>query len=225
MSNVPNQSDVPTQPRIEFDELGDLTSINDWSDSRQPDHELESFDNLDLTEMDLSNHTFVECAFHTANFTGASLRAVRIRESRLHSPFAISLSAPRSQWRSTYIDSPRWGSAEIFDSTLSGVHIRGGKIDYLNLRAAKLTDVLFENVVINDLDLGGATCTRVALRNCQIDTLDLSSATNTDLDLRTSDYPMINGIEGMRGAIIDSDQLTLMADAFAHQLGIQVISS
>jgi hypothetical protein len=39
----------------------------------------------------------------------------------------------------------------------------------LNLRGAKLTDVLIEDAQITELDLGGFAGTRVAIRNCRIE--------------------------------------------------------
>ena len=34
------------------------------------------------------------------------------------------------------------------------MRIDGGKLDYLNLRGSKLTDVLISDCIINELDLG-----------------------------------------------------------------------
>ena len=40
------------------------------------------------------------------------------------------------------------------------VRIDGGKLDFLNLRGAKLTDVLITDCIINELDLGSAAGTQ-----------------------------------------------------------------
>ena len=51
-------------------------------------------------------------------------------------------------------DNPRLGSAELYESGWQSVRIDGGKLDFLNLRGSKLTDVLISDCIINELDLG-----------------------------------------------------------------------
>ncbi|MES2092307.1 MAG: hypothetical protein V4531_00635 [Actinomycetota bacterium] len=92
------------------------------------------------------------------------------------------------------------------------MHVRGGKIDYLNLRTSTITD----------LDLGGCRGTRIALRDCRIGTLDLTRAVLRDVDLRSTSFSTVNGLDGLRGVTIDDYQLTLFAPLFAAHLGVSV---
>lgn len=102
------------------------------------------------------------------------------------------------------------------------MHLRGGKIDYLNLRGSRLTNVLIEDCTITDLDLGGIQGNRVSLANCRIDTLDLTQAKCIHVDLRTSEFSSITGVEGLKGATVDDAQLSLLAPLLASHLGIVV---
>jgi uncharacterized protein YjbI with pentapeptide repeats len=102
------------------------------------------------------------------------------------------------------------------------VAISGGKIDFLNLRGAKLTDVLVESAQITELDLGGFTGTRVAIRNCRIETIDFTRATCLDVDLRETTFSRVIGIQGMRGAILSEEQLAEFAPVMAGLLGIRI---
>jgi len=186
------------------------------------DHEGQRFSDADLGDVDLTGSTFRDCEFASVTLNETRMRGVRFLDSVMTASFAPILRAPRSTWRDVLLESPRWGSSELFDSELRAVHIRGGKIDYLNLRGSTLTDVLIEDCFITDLDLGGATITRMALKNCRIDTIDLTRSTNRDLDLRGSDFAALNGLDGARGVTIDEGQLSLLAPLLASHLGLIV---
>src|ERR1700709_1807339 len=77
--------------------------------------EGELFDGADLSEYDLAGCSFLECRFDSVTLTDAELRGSRIIESVFAAPFAHSLKAARTTWRDVRIESPRWGSAELFD--------------------------------------------------------------------------------------------------------------
>ena len=186
------------------------------------DREGERFVDLDLRDLNLTGSTFQDCEFAGVSFNGVQLRGSRFVDTLFSDPFAPVFLAARSTWRSVLIESPRLGSAELFESALNSVHILGGKIDYLNLRNATLTDVLFENCVITDLDLAGAKSTRVSLLNCRVGTLESANATNSSLDLRTTEFAAINGLDGLAGATIDDYQLSLLAPVMASHLGLVV---
>lgn len=48
----------------------------------------------------------------------------------------------------------RLGGVQLHGAVFERVLIRGGKIDYLNLRKAKLKDVVFEGCVLAEPDFG-----------------------------------------------------------------------
>lgn len=186
------------------------------------EREQERFTDYDLSGVDLTGITFAECELIGLTLTSTQLRAARFTETRLLRSFAPTFTAARTTWRDVLIENPRWGSGEMFDSELNAVHIQGGKIDFLNLRNSRLTDVLIEDCLISELDLGAIRGTRVSLLNCRIHTLDLGGAQCSHLDLRTSEYAQINGLDGLRGATIDDYQLSLLAPVFAAHIGLKV---
>ena len=89
------------------------------------------------------------------------------------------------------------------------------KIECLNLRASKITDLLIEDRTITDLDLGGCPGTRIELRNCRLETLDVTCAALADVDIRQTTLRALTGLEGMRGVTIDDYQFSLFAPLFA----------
>jgi uncharacterized protein YjbI with pentapeptide repeats len=186
------------------------------------EREAERFANADVSGLDLSGITLMECELDAVTLGGTELRGSRFVETLLTASFAPRLAAGRTSWRDVLIESPRWGSAELFDAQFDAVHIRGGKIDYLNLRGARLTNVIIENCQVGELDLGGARTDRVALRGCRIGTLDLTRSTNASLDIRGSNLEAVNGLDGLRGVTVDEAQLALLAPVMAAHLGIIV---
>jgi uncharacterized protein YjbI with pentapeptide repeats len=184
--------------------------------------EGERFNGGDLTDVDLSGAALSECVLEAVTLTDTGLRGARFVDCMVNSSFATSLVAARSTWRRVRIDNARWGSAELFDAEFESVIISGGKIDFLNFRGARLTDVLIENAQITELDLASFIGTRVAVRNCRIETLDFTRATCLDVDLRASTFSRVLGIQGMRGAILSEEQLADFAPIMAGQLGIRI---
>jgi Pentapeptide repeats (8 copies) len=209
-------------PRLNFDEPSGVIEGNASTLEDHESREGERFAGEDLTGRDLSGANFLECVLDNMTLTDAGLRGARFVDTRVSGSFATSLVAARSGWHRSLVENPRWGSAELFDAALEGVHIRGGKIDFLNFRGARLTDVLIEDATITELDLGGFTGTRVAIRNCRIETIDFMRATCESVDLRDTSFSRVNGIDGMRGTILNETQLVDLAPVLAGLLGIEI---
>jgi uncharacterized protein YjbI with pentapeptide repeats len=209
-------------PKLTFSAPGHVADADALELRPSDQREGERYSDADLTDYDLSGTTFMECEFDAVTLTEAQLRGARFVDTLLTASFAPTLRAGRSSWRDVMIQSPRWGSAELFDGDLNSVHLRGGKIDYLNLRSARLTNVLIEDCQIGELDLGGVRADRVAIRNCRIGTLDLTRATCVNVDLRGSEFSAVNGLEGLRGVTVDGDQLAELAPVLAAHIGLIV---
>lgn len=117
----------------------------------------------------------------------------------------------------------RIGSAEAYDAAWRRVEIVGGKVDFVNLRGAHLTDVLVRDCVVGDLDLGQARVERLAFQDCHVGALDVTSARLKDADLRGAQLRSIRGYEGLAGATVTSAQLLDLTPALAEHLGLRVV--
>ena len=177
----------------------------------------DAWQDLDLTDVVLS-----ESRLDGVSISDAVLRGIRVSECEIEGLNAPILAAGRSQWRDTSIQRSRIGSAELFDADLSMVRIENSKIGYLNLRSAVLNSVIITGCTIDELDLGGVRAKRVAIVDCQLGTLDVTRAQLTDVDLRGSTLTSIVGIDGLRGATVDNDQLSALAEHLASAAGILV---
>ena len=219
VASVEHGTDAPRLDPVDPRGLVDLgTDLLGAHDSR----ELERYIDADLTDRDLEGTSFSDCVFESPRLGATRLRGARFVESVLSDSFAPELAAARSTWRDVRVERPRWGSAELFDADLRSVRLVGGKIDYLNLRGARLTDVVIEGCSIGELDLSGATTLRVALVDCRVGALDVTRASLTHTDLRTTDFSRIEGLAGLSGATIDDLQLSLLAPVMAAHLGLVV---
>ncbi|WP_427172337.1 pentapeptide repeat-containing protein [Arthrobacter sp. 92] len=173
--------------------------------------------------LELSGTDFAECEFAGVSFNETQLRGATFRDCILTEVHAPVFTAARSSLRDVEIGNPRWGSAELYESGWQSVRIDGGKLDYVNLRGSRLTDVQISDCIISELDLGSVTGTRVALKNCTIGTLDLAGARLKDFDLRGTDFRTISGLGSLSGVVIDDYQLTLLAPLLAAHLGVIVV--
>ena len=104
--------------------------------------------------LDLGGTDFAECEFTGVSFNETQLRGATFRDCILTEAYAPVLMAARTSLRDVEIGNPRWGSAELYESGWQSVRIDGGKLDYVNLRGSKLTDVQISDCIINELDLG-----------------------------------------------------------------------
>jgi uncharacterized protein YjbI with pentapeptide repeats len=209
-------------PRLDPVRLANLDDLDD-ADLLSGDHcEGRRYTNVQLDGLDLTGITFLECELLSIALNGTQLRGARFTDCRFEELYAPVFSAARSSWRDIELTRTRLGSAEVFDSALQSVHFNGGKLGYVNLRSSKLTDVLISDCIIDELDLSGARGVRVALQNCRIGTLDVTDAVLKDFDLRSSEFSMIRGVGGLKGATVDDYQLNLLAPILAEQLGIRV---
>jgi uncharacterized protein YjbI with pentapeptide repeats len=173
--------------------------------------------------LDLSGTDFAECEFQGVSFNDTQLRGSFFRDCIMGELYAPVFRAARSTWRDVELRNPRLGSAELYESGWQSVSIDGGKLDFLNLRGAKLTDVLITDCIINELDLGSAAGTRVALKNCTVGALDLGGAKLKDFDIRGTEFRSVSGLGSMAGVVVDEYQLGLLAPLLAAHLGVTVL--
>jgi uncharacterized protein YjbI with pentapeptide repeats len=209
-------------PRIDPITLVDLTDVPGDLLHAGDARDAERYQATDLSGRDLTGIRFQECEFQGVMLHECRLRGSSFSDCVLSDVHAAVFSAPRSTWRDVRIEHSRLGSVEVYEAGMRSVHLDACKLGFVNLRNAALTDVLISNCIIDELDLGSATVQRLELQNCRIGTLDTTNARLKDVDLRSSEFGAIQGVEGLRGAIIDDSQLNLMAALLARHLGIIV---
>ncbi|CAM3123547.1 Pentapeptide repeats (8 copies) [Arthrobacter ulcerisalmonis] len=213
---------APPKAPIRLEDL-DLRDLDSAEFQHEDKFDGGRFSRASAEGLDLGGADFSECEFQGISFNDTELRGSRFRDCIISELYAPVFRGARSVWRDVEISNLRLGSAELYESGWQAVHIDGGKVDFLNLRGAKLTDVLITDCIINELDLGSVTGTRVALRNCTLGTLDVHGAKFKDVDLRGSEFRSISGLGSLAGLVIDDYQLSLLAPLLAAHLGLTVL--
>lgn len=218
------QTPVPRPPRLPvFDApegrpSGDLTALD--LDGRS-DGLL--FDSDDAAGQDLEDTVFTDCTLRRVSFMGADLNRATFGNCEITDLSAASLRAPDSGWWNTRLQRTRIGSAELHGANLRAVLFDGGKLDLVNLRGAKLRDVVFRSLIIDELDLGDVQAERISFQDCRIGMLALHGARLKDVDLRGATLAGLSGVAGLRGATIGELQLQDLAPLLAAEAGLQVL--
>lgn len=146
----------------------------------------------------------------------------RLIECAVLDPVVERWAADESTWRQVRVADGRIGSllltgARVDDATLSGM-----RIGYLDLRSAAVTDLVVSNSRIDTLDLTGGQLTRATFRDCLIGEVLISHARLAEVDLRGAEIGHLEGVSGLRGTTIGSDQLLALAPLLAEALGVVV---
>lgn len=196
-----------------------------WDGERLLDgdsHATQSYENVELTDLDLRHSTFSECSFVGVDLTGSDLTGAHLVESELTEIEAAHLTAPRSLWRRSFLTRSRLGAVEAYEANLDQLVITDSKISYLNGRGSTWSDVLIQRCMLDELDLMGAKLHRIRFEDCQIRTLGIDRASCRSVDLRGAELREVTGLAGLSGCTISSEQLYDLSGAMAAHLGIQV---
>lgn len=184
------------------------------------------FTDLNLTEVDSSLATFLDSSLSRVNFgdaeTPANLTGARFSGTTIADSRADTWTIPRANLTHTEISGTRIGAGVAHDGVWERVRVTNCRISYLNLRAAKLTDVEFRDCVIDEIDLDRAKANRVSFPDSTVGVFQCEEATLGNVDLRGLQPHRISGVHSLRGATIDEMQLMLFAELFARELGITV---
>jgi uncharacterized protein YjbI with pentapeptide repeats len=166
---------------------------------------------------------FVECAFTSVAFEGGGMRRARFTDVWCHSTRWVGTDLAESSWMDVSLVSGMLAGAQAFGSTLRRVTFSHCKLDSVNWRSAALREVRFVDCLLRDVDFGEATLTDVSFPGSTLDGVRLRGARLGSVDLRgAASLGIADGVEALRGAVIDHGQLLDLAPAFAQALGVTV---
>ncbi|MFF8819077.1 pentapeptide repeat-containing protein [Leucobacter sp. NPDC015123] len=177
---------------------------------------------VDTVTNSLAGMTLMESEVVGLSGDRVDLRGARFIDSRLTQWAVPVLSAPGSTWRDAELQESRVGALDMSDAEVRRVTISGAKVGWINLRGSVVHDVVFRDCTFDEVDLGGAKISRVAFVDCVTEKLSLTQAHGEALDLRGLEFHALEGFEGLRGAVMTSEQVAFMADAFASHFGVVV---
>ncbi|MDQ2782619.1 MAG: pentapeptide repeat-containing protein [Actinomycetota bacterium] len=176
----------------------------------------------DVVRADAEGSRFLDCVLDTCDLTEAKLGRTHWVDTRLDRPRGVGTDLSDASLQDVEVSGARLGACAAYGSNWLRVTVRGGKLDFLNLRAATLTDVRFEDCVLVEPDFAGARLKGVTFSGCVLERPEWSNATLTKVDLSEARLLAPQGLTSLRGATVSRVQLIELADAFADQLGIAV---
>ncbi|WP_181764163.1 pentapeptide repeat-containing protein [Streptomyces albidus (ex Kaewkla and Franco 2022)] len=213
---------APQRPQVSLPQLRPYAADGGGL-SPDGDYDGVGFEDLDLGGTDGAGATFLDCGLYRCSLDEARWERVRLLDSVLDGVTGVGTDLAGAELRDVEVLDARLGGGQIHGSRMSRVLVRGGKIDFLNLRQATLMDVTFENCVLVEPDFGGAKLERVAFPGCVLRGADFTQATLKDVDLReAAELEITAGVGRLAGAVISSSQLMDLATAFAAEIGVRV---
>lgn len=180
------------------------------------------FDGLTFDDPEAPNSHFLECAFHHVTVSKGKLSRCRLRDVWLRDVRLTGTNLAESSWLDITVLGSSLAGIQVFGAELRRVAFRGCKLDSVNFRASKLTEVTFDNCILRDADFGGATLTRCSFPGSDLTRVDFSKVTLDQTDLRGAQLGLIIDPGSLRGGIITSGQLAVVAPVLAQTLGIVV---
>ncbi len=172
---------------------------------------------------------FTECAFTDGtSVEGGQLRRCRFTDVWFGQVRLVAADLAESSLTDTWFNGCVFAGLQAFSLIGRRVLLRGCKLDSVNFRDSRLTDVVFEDCVLRDVDFGSAKLTRLVLAGSTLFNVDFTKATCKDVDLRgarlgSDSVPGIKaGYDAMSGVRIDNLQLMTLAPHLAQYLGLTV---
>ncbi|MGJ0204628.1 pentapeptide repeat-containing protein [Leucobacter sp. gxy201] len=210
------------EPHLDEHRLDRLAEAGAGEPKAGGSYEALRFTGSGIGRASLVGTTFTECEIVDWGAERVELQGARLIETRISRIDVPHLTARRSTWRDVEMLSSRTGAVDGADSALHRVLFEGAKLGWAGFRAAELHDVTFRDCRIDELDLSMCTIARVAFENTTVHKLVLSGAQARHLDLRGIELGSIDGIEGLRGAVLTRIQAAEMTEIFAAHLGIAI---
>jgi uncharacterized protein YjbI with pentapeptide repeats len=189
------------------------------------DYDGEHFDRLALDDPAAASARFLECAFTGVTMHGGQFRRARFIDVWLQDVQLVTTGLAETSWQDVTITGAVLAGTEAYGAQLNRVTLRGCKLDSVNFRDASLTDVTLDGCLLRDVDFGGASLARTVFTDCRLEKTDLSRVTLDQVDLRGAELGIIIGPNSLRGAIVTTGQLVMLAPLLADSLGITVSDS
>lgn len=203
-------------------DLPSLTAAGAADPRPGADYEAIEFADLDLGGRDATGGVFLACRIVRCDMDGLVLARARLAECLVEDARGADVDLADGTWRDTILDGARIGAMRAAGATWDDVRVRASRANLLDLRGARLANVVLEDCVIDELDLGGVDARWLRLERCVVERLVVDGARLADVDLSGARLGTVQGIDGLRGATLDTAQLLALAPQLAAFLGIRV---
>lgn len=156
-------------------------------------------------------------AFTGLTFENLSMVDVIVEDSEYSGVTFDETSFLRSQFRTSRLSGLNAPSLRARDVTFVGCKLNGA-----NFRMSSWERCMFLDCDLQDAEFTSATFSTTQFRNCRMERAEFLHARVESLSLHGSVLDGISGAESLRGAVIGSDQVLVLAGAVFTALGIEI---
>jgi uncharacterized protein YjbI with pentapeptide repeats len=213
MTSLPDLSDLPYAPHL---------TRHTGALAPREEYDTVLFEQAELDEPAAPSARFLECAFSRVAMTGGKLQRASLRDVWMRDVRLTGTSMTETNWLDVTVLASSLAGVQVYGSELRRVVFSGCKLDSVNFRGARLASITFDRCVLRDVDFADAELTGCSFGGSQLTRTDFTRARLERTDLRGAELGIIIDAQSLRGAIISSGQLVLLAPALAESTGITV---
>jgi uncharacterized protein YjbI with pentapeptide repeats len=214
----------PKSPPQELADLPFASVLRTHDGGLEPEGDYDGlhFDRRTFAEEEAGHARFLECAFTGAALEGGRFNRARFQDVWIRDTRMVAVEIVESDWQDSAVLASVLAGVQAYNAIFRRVTFQNCKLDSVNFRGATLVDVTFADCILRDVDFSMAKLTRTAFPGSRLTETRLTKATFDKVDLRGAQIGIADGVESLRGAIIDSSQLIDLAPLLAQCIGLTV---
>ncbi|MEO6125057.1 MAG: pentapeptide repeat-containing protein [Ilumatobacteraceae bacterium] len=212
-----SRSAIPFEPRID-----DLPAVTDSADLIDEQHWNKLRVTADLSAQRFDLIEITECRIVGARLSRLDLDGVRIRDTVFEDCDLAGALMQDAALTRVVFSNCRLSGLILNSSRLRDVRITDCKADQLSLRMGSAERLWCERVLLQNVDLYQSQLVLTRLFDCDLTNGEFSNVRFDDVQLHGSRLDAVRGVEHMRGATIDADQMHDFAAALlaAHRVTV-----
>lgn len=193
-----------------------------FEDFQDGDIEAGLVQDVDATNIHIVDLQISEVAFERAILTSAQLERANVRDFVAKQCDFSAAHITNGNINRAEFSNNRMPAVDFNKTVLHDVTFKGCKLDMANFRFADLRRVKFTDCTFTEADFLGAVLHDVSFESCTLEKTVFDQAKCKLVDLRSSELIEISGWMSLKGATIDSVQLTAAAPYLARELGLTI---
>jgi uncharacterized protein YjbI with pentapeptide repeats len=165
----------------------------------------------------------IEVVLRDPDMSGAELRDCTFRDTAFENPNLATATIRGGSLTRVVIEGGRLTGLQVTEADVRDVVWRGCGADMAAFRHARLLHVSFQDCSLREADFTGVRGQVVRFADCDLRGASFRHAELAGCELRRCRLDDIEGVEGLRGASLELDQLIDLAPALARSMGIGVL--
>jgi uncharacterized protein YjbI with pentapeptide repeats len=166
----------------------------------------------------------IDVVLRDPDMSGAELRDCRFRGTAFRNPNLATATILGGSLTLVALEGGRLTGLRVAEAEVRDVVWRGCGADMATFRHARLLHVTFQDCSLREADFAGMRGELVRFTGCDLRGASFHHADLARCELRGCRLDDIDGVEGLRGASLELDQLIDLAPALAQAMGIGVLS-